>query len=235
MLRRATTALSLLLLSAAALSWIAPSPRTVLSAAHHPQAWAGVHGADSAILTVAVAACWCVLGWLTLGILIGLLAELPGAAGWAARAVSGILLPRAMRQAVALVLGVGMVTAGASAAAADPGPDRPAAASAPAASPESAAAPETGGVGLDWPQESRPAPVPPPPTSPSTAGPVVIQPGDCLWTLAADRLEPGSSAGQIAVAVAGWYGANRATIGPDPDLILPGQQLIPPPAPRAAP
>jgi nucleoid-associated protein YgaU len=34
----------------------------------------------------------------------------------------------------------------------------------------------------------------------------------------------------VAAAVDAWWHANAAVIGPDPDLLLPGQVLRPPPA-----
>jgi hypothetical protein len=59
---------------------------------------------------------------------------------------------------------------------------------------------------------------------------VLVRPGDTLWALAERSLPPG--AGDRAVT-AGWqriYDLNRARIGPDPDLIHPGQRLrLPPP------
>jgi nucleoid-associated protein YgaU len=64
----------------------------------------------------------------------------------------------------------------------------------------------------------------------------VVKPGESLWEIAAAEL--GATAGDGAAgdrAVANrwpqWYAANRAVIGPDPDLILPGQALRIPAAP----
>jgi hypothetical protein len=54
---------------------------------------------------------------------------------------------------------------------------------------------------------------------------VLVRPGDTLWGLAASRLP--DTAGDAAVDAA-WrrlYRANRPAIGPDPDLIHPGQRL----------
>ncbi len=56
--------------------------------------------------------------------------------------------------------------------------------------------------------------------------------GDCLWRIAEDRLsETGTvpTDADVARAVDGWWSANTAVIGPDPNLILPGQVLLPPP------
>jgi nucleoid-associated protein YgaU len=54
---------------------------------------------------------------------------------------------------------------------------------------------------------------------------VVVHRGDSLWSIAARRLGPGASDAEVAAAWPRWYAANRAVIGPDPDLVLPGQRL----------
>ncbi len=59
---------------------------------------------------------------------------------------------------------------------------------------------------------------------------VTVTPGDTLWDIAADHLPDRSSAADIASSCARWYAANRHVIGPDPDLIVPGQVLAPPTA-----
>jgi hypothetical protein len=66
------------------------------------------------------------------------------------------------------------------------------------------------------------------PRVPDSGPTVTVAPGDCLWTLAAATLPP--SAGELRVdrAWRAWYAANRRTIGPDPDVLLPGQRLTPP-------
>lgn len=53
---------------------------------------------------------------------------------------------------------------------------------------------------------------------------VVVVEGDSLWSIA-QRTAPTASTAQTARRVAELYRANRARIGPDPDLILPGQRL----------
>ncbi|WP_369371354.1 LysM peptidoglycan-binding domain-containing protein [Promicromonospora sp. Populi] len=59
---------------------------------------------------------------------------------------------------------------------------------------------------------------------------VVVEPGDTLWAIAADRLAAEQatadpSDAEIAAAVPRWHEANRQTLGPDPDLIHPGMVL----------
>lgn len=58
------------------------------------------------------------------------------------------------------------------------------------------------------------------------ASPVVeVRPGDTLWELAVADLPEAADAAAISARWQELYDANRAVIGPDPDLILPGQQL----------
>ncbi len=74
-----------------------------------------------------------------------------------------------------------------------------------------------------------------PPAAASTtagpAGPVTVQPGDSLWSITEARLPPHAGAAEIDAGWRAWYSANRTLIGDDPDLILPGWQLIAPPIP----
>jgi hypothetical protein len=57
---------------------------------------------------------------------------------------------------------------------------------------------------------------------------VVVLRGDTLWAIAARHLGPGATDAQVAAEWPRWHAANRSTIGPDPDLILPGQRLAAP-------
>jgi nucleoid-associated protein YgaU len=59
---------------------------------------------------------------------------------------------------------------------------------------------------------------------------VVVRPGDSLWSIAATELGPNATAEAIAERWPAWYAANRQLIGPDPDLLLPGQVLRTPAA-----
>lgn len=76
---------------------------------------------------------------------------------------------------------------------------------------------------------ARPAPAALPAPAHRVAS-VVVRPGDTLWSVAQHAL-PGPS-GDAAVAHR-WqrvYALNRGVVGPDPDLIRPGQRLrLPPP------
>jgi LysM repeat protein len=59
----------------------------------------------------------------------------------------------------------------------------------------------------------------------STSTTYVVHPGDSLWSIARHALPPDVTDAVVAAAVADLYVANRATLGPDPDLLRPGQRL----------
>ncbi|MDQ6935549.1 MAG: LysM peptidoglycan-binding domain-containing protein [Actinomycetota bacterium] len=54
---------------------------------------------------------------------------------------------------------------------------------------------------------------------------IVVAPGDSLWRIASRLLPPDADDGAVARATTALYQANRAAIGADPDLILPGLRL----------
>jgi resuscitation-promoting factor RpfA len=56
----------------------------------------------------------------------------------------------------------------------------------------------------------------------------VVRRGDALWNIAARHLGPAASATDIAREWPRWYAANRSVIGPDPNLLRPGELLSPP-------
>ena len=60
---------------------------------------------------------------------------------------------------------------------------------------------------------------------------VAVRAGESLWTLAAGELGPGATDVDIAARWPLWYQANRDVIGADPNVLLPGQLLSPPPPP----
>lgn len=96
-------------------------------------------------------------------------------------------------------------------------------------------------VDVDWPASTPGAsatalPVPKRTTSgraPSDERVVVLR-GDSLWAIAARHLPAGSSPAQVDTSWHRWYLANRTVIGADPNLLLPGQILQPPPPARPA-
>lgn len=84
-----------------------------------------------------------------------------------------------------------------------------------------------GGVPPDW-----PAPPSPVPAGPAADQHVVLR-GDCLWDIAAgwlagQRPDAPVRDADVLAAVHAWWQANARVIGPDPDLLLPGQVLDPP-------
>ena len=191
-------------------------------------------GAETVLLAGVAALAWAVWLWGALGLALTALTALPGVAGSLARALTRCLLPAGARRAAALALGIGLVTGGpllaGCATTSDALPHGLAVASA-----EGPAEPAPGPV-ADWP--GTPAPVPAPdrevPDWPAPApGEHVVLRGDCLWDIAAGDLARRTGGtptdGEVSAAVDAWWHANAAVIGPDPDLLLPGQVLRPSP------
>jgi hypothetical protein len=93
------------------------------------------------------------------------------------------------------------------------------------AGPVAAEPPPLGQVGA----RARPGlPVPARPTGAAYTVPrqrVEVQPGDSLWRLSQRRAAPRADTRDVARMVERTYRANRRVIGPDPDLIRPGQRL----------
>jgi nucleoid-associated protein YgaU len=54
---------------------------------------------------------------------------------------------------------------------------------------------------------------------------VEVRPGDTLWALAVRTLPPGATDAAVSRRWPQVHALNRAVIGPDPDLIRPGQRL----------
>jgi nucleoid-associated protein YgaU len=176
-----------------------------------------VAGPDGLLLPLAGALAWLAWGWGTLGLAATAAAALPGALGTIAGAVQRTVLPGAARRAAAVLIGVGIGVVGTSAATA----------SSPAA--DSAGTPDAPPA-LDWAGPD----VPDWPAAAPAEGHVVVS-GDCLWTVAAGRLTtagaPPAGDAEIAAAVRAWWSRNAGVIGPNPDLLLPGQVLQPPEPP----
>lgn len=55
----------------------------------------------------------------------------------------------------------------------------------------------------------------------------VVRPGECLWSIVRDH-SPALEDSDVSAEVTRWHRANRDVIGPDADLIQPGQRLDPP-------
>ncbi len=182
--------------------------------------------------------------WLALAIMITALASVPGVIGQAAGVLGMRITPAAARRVVQVMLGVSLATAVTS---------LPLAASAQAPPSTVILATATDEMFAALPQVSRPeqspdstggwTPVVPAPMSATTphspvavvstpprdaeAVPdeVVVRRGDSLWAIAARALGPAASDAEVAAAWPRWFDANRAAIGPDPDVIRPGTVL----------
>jgi hypothetical protein len=156
-------------------------------------------------------------------------------------------------RAGAVLLALTMATPGAHAGHVDPSGLRPTVAVAPlshsgdsgprgtedAASPEEAPEPRVALPGWDAPRRAatdttQSAPGPPGPHCGDGTATVVVARGDTLWGLARADLGRAATEAHVVEHWPRWYTANRATIGPDPDLIRPGQVLRPPSRPSSA-
>ena len=199
-------------------------------------------GAAGAATTLAAVVAWLLLGWLTLAGAAAAAASLPGSSGSGARMVSLVLTPRALRPALGAAVGTAALAGSAGAAVAAPPAAPPCAAldwpvpaprptaEAPAARLDRHSAPSAT-PRLNVPRQPRPGTHAPAAKATAAANePVVVRPGDSLWSIAADRLGPAAADERIAVEWPRWWAANRELIGADPALINPGQRLTPPAA-----
>ncbi len=78
------------------------------------------------------------------------------------------------------------------------------------------------GPPVDAPWSSQAVPLPGQPVPGPT---VVVQPGDCLWELARRHAPGATSDLDVARLTRAWHEINRSVIGPDPDVLRPGQVL----------
>jgi len=60
----------------------------------------------------------------------------------------------------------------------------------------------------------------------------VVKEGDTLWSIAAAELGPYATDVEVSASWQEWYRANQVVIGPDPNIIKPGQVLVSPESPR---
>lgn len=207
--------------AALALLLLIPDAPSALRNLADPQHTVDTRGAEALLVSATGLLAWAVWAWGALGLVLTAGTAVPGFLGATARVLAGMLLPSAARQAAAVALGLGLaapVLVGGSFGSPVPGHD-----------PVLAAARTALDV-PDWPLDAAGG-VPDWPSGTSTAAHLVVS-GDCLWDIAEDRLTTGAGTprdAEVATAVQGWWSANRAVIGPDPDLIRPGQVLRPPP------
>jgi hypothetical protein len=157
-------------------------------------------GAAAVMLQVALA-------WL---FVVTLLLVLEPRAGRELTALAGC--PRAVRRALVTLCGVALSGAALVTPAQAHG--------------DHAAARESSLDGLRLPDRMSGPEQPHPAATPHT---VVVHPGDTLWAIAADHLPTGAAPAAVDHAWRSLYTANRAVIGPDPDLIHAGTELRLPP------
>lgn len=231
----------------------APLPADALATLLHSTALGEVTATSDATAPVVAAAAlvaWSLAAWLLLTAALAGASRCPGKVGSICAAAARAVAPAAVRRAVSVLLGVGVAVGGlgaqaASAAVPGAASDRSApsvsseygsrAAPGPTAGAVHDAAVETApstpvpvGSGLDWPVDGAASGSGSGARAPAGRERVVVGPGDTLWDLAAQQLPRTASDQQIAAAWPTWWSANRELIGDDPDLLLPGQRLLPP-------
>jgi hypothetical protein len=170
----------------------------------------------------AAAGAWAAATWLAAGVALCVLARLRG--GRVLTRLSRRLAGPAARRMAAALLGAGLAGLPVWAAPAHAGRLAPAGATAPGPT----SGDERPGVPAGWTPDRPAAPRPAGPARAAGVGPVVVRPGDTLWDIAAAHLPGDPTTASVAAAWPRWYAANRRAIGPDPDLLLPGQRLRPP-------
>jgi hypothetical protein len=216
-----------------ALWLVGPGLPEVRDALTDPQGLVDRAGPDALVLVCVPLLAWLCWAWGALGLLLTAATTVPGWAGRLAGVLLTGVLPAGARRAAAVALGVGLSTAA---------PVLLAPVALPAVTASAAASEHLGAdpdvVVVDQPTTT---PVPDWPGAPPAvpdwpqvgADEHVVLRGDCLWDIAAgwlERREPGVELTGAAVreATQAWWRANAAVIGPDPDLLLPGQVLRPP-------
>jgi len=201
---RLRTAVTLLALLAAGLGcWRGCAGDRAAAASRHATLAELLTGAAAVLLQMA-------LGWLLMVTLLLLLEPRAG------RELTGLAgCPRALRRALVTLCGVALSGA---------------ALVAPAQAHGGHSAAREGALdGLALPDRTS---GPEQPRAAAAPHVVVVRPGDTLWAISADRLPPGTAPAAVDRAWRSLYTANRAGIGPDPDLIRPGTELRLPPVLR---
>ena len=188
-------------------------------------------GPEAVVVAAAGLLAWAVWAWgAARPAAHGRLGRCPGCSAARSRAACpGCVLPAGLRRRRGLALGVGLVVGRARGRRRSAGPRR-------RRGPGLARGAPTGPTGRPA-RAARLAGRPRHATAAAATGTDVVVAGDCLWRIAEDRLaadgpRPHDRATSHA-AVDRWWSANADVIGPDPDLILPGQVLRPPTAPTA--
>ncbi|MFL6240059.1 MAG: LysM peptidoglycan-binding domain-containing protein [Actinomycetes bacterium] len=160
-------------------------------------------GPDAAVVQAATLGAWACLGWVALISALVTVSRLPGLSGRVATALVRRAAPAALRRALEAALGITVLAMPCGPALS--GPVNPFAVA----------------------DVQPPVPTWPVPSldRPASSGDYVVQPGDCLWAIARRQLGDGATTRAIALTWPQWYAANRASIGPDPNVLRPGQRL----------
>ncbi len=186
---------------------------------------------DEVVAVLAAAVALALGVWLTVSSTAAVLAHAPGRCGAVAQRLAAAWAPLLTRRVAAALVGATVVgTLGPACALAQEAAPFPGfRASAPVAT--SGTTPSPAAPPAGW-TPTRPVqrPIASPDLVTSGASPtdrteVVVQRGDTLWGLVAAHLGPDALDAEVAAAWPRWYAANRAVIGADPDLLLPGQVL----------
>jgi nucleoid-associated protein YgaU len=184
-----------------------PQPGELARDLAAPRAWVASVGADEAAATLGGAALWCAAAWFAVGLVAALLGHLPGTPGRLAGVAARAVLPKLIYRIVAGTAGVGVLL-----------------------TPLSAEA-RTALPSPTWPVSVPSLPAPSVPAAPSVQSvprpdaPIQVRTGDSLWRIVATRLGTKATDADVAAAWPRAYAANRAVIGADPDLLMPGQSL----------
>jgi hypothetical protein len=248
---RGTATVCVLLVAFVALAWSTPTAG---------MAWSG-RPADAQVAAAAGILAWFVLAWLLVASVVSACSSMPGAAGSISGAVARRVAPAVLRRVVASAVGVVIATSVSLPTAALAGPPQLSAhvsaatgtvtaraageigdrrfvsartsadGEAPADFDRTAASSLAQRVTAAPKRRAALAVVQGVPRGDAAAGDVVVRRGDSLWSIAAAELGPSASAAHIEQRWRRWYSVNRATIGADPDLILPGTRLVRPPSP----
>jgi hypothetical protein len=226
-----TTVMGLVAAVLAALTPDLPSMARTLAAA---QRTADTSGPDALVVATAGLLAWGVWTWGALGLALTAASALPGMLGGAARVAVLVVLPAGARRSAALALGFGIGVAAPLLGTASLLVPTPAAA-VPSTPPASTTdpVPDRSVAANALPVPDWPAPTAQPASPPDwPVAPHVVVRGDCLWHIASARLlaQHGRTPtdGEVVLAAQAWWQANDELIGPDPDLLLPGQVLRPP-------
>lgn len=203
---------------------------------------------DAGIGLAAAAAAWLVLTWLLATTLLALAAAALAGTRPRLQRLADRLTPALVRRAAAAALGAGLAGGAITGSALAGGLPTYAGNGARQVAAATPVGPAPVGPALDRPVDPLPGWTPDrpatrrtarapsrlhlvttvPPAGRTVAGEVVVRRGDTLWDIAARHLGPDATAVDVALEWPRWHRANRDLVGPDPDLVLPGQRLRPP-------